>query len=492
MQHRTEYFLKNYLLNFKFRRNKLFIYPLQSTERYYRLRINIKDKSIIFNIIRTGKIEQPKRHVLINPHKSKMHTLFCCYGIEKVESSDGTVLKLEEGFDVITCCNGCGDIEVSIGVNLIDEIFYHLSAIEEYEKESYGKNVKSYYFKDSSEPINEPLVDDFYNLFTDVVNEVFEKFDISESIQRKLNTFSISLTHDVDVIKKNYYTTARYLFLLAAGFARKFDFYTIRKMRRYLMHNSDFNQISNIMHMEKGFGYKSTFFLYSNAAKDGFIAKVVDKFINPSYDIKNNGIFTNIQNAFNEAGCEIGLHSSYLAAKNYEFFQKEFNLLKNLSDGEIISNRDHFLNFSLAHTPLLLERVGVKCDATFYYNNICGFMRHKTCSPFYFYSHIDNRIVDVVEMPTVVMDSTLFNYLNCTEETAYKMSVEILNKVKKRNGVVCINWHNETSAPEYGWYSVYKDVLRWMKDSGASAYTIKEVYERLTEEDYDGAIINTK
>ena len=59
---------------------------------------------------------------------------------------------------------------------------------------------------------------------------------------------------------------------------------------------------------------------------------------------------------------------------------------------------------------------------------------------------------------------------------------EILDKVMERKGVVCINWHNETSAPEYGWYSTYQDVLRWMKDNGACTYTIKEVYDRLTSE----------
>jgi len=482
MGRKTKYFLKNYLLNFGFKKDKCPAYSLQETERYYRFGTNVRGRNIIFNIAKTRKLDVSEKCVLKNACKENTHTLLCCYEVR--EAGPGIPLfRSSKGFNVATYCKDVkGGIEVDVGVNLIDEVFYHLSAMGEYKRESNREKIQPYYFEGADRTVNEPLVDDFYNLFTDAVNTVLERFDISEGMQRKLDGFNVSLTHDVDAIKKDYRTSMKYLSFLVFTFARKWDFNAVRRMYRYLSHDSDFNRIIDIVHMEKGFGDKSTFFLYSNVVKKGLLSRVVEGFVGPSYDIRDSSVLADIRDVFNEAGFEVGLHSSYPAALNYELLEEEFDLLKRLSHNTVISNRNHFLNFSLTRTPLMLEKAGIKCDTTFYYNNICGFMRHKTCSPFYFYSHQDNRIVDVIEIPTVIMDSTLFNYLSCTDEDAYEKSIEILDKVRERKGVVCINWHNETSAPEYGWYSTYQDVLRWMKDNGACTYTIKEVYDRLTSE----------
>lgn len=490
MRLKTEYFLKNYLLNFKAKKDRYSAYSLPETGKYYKLKMTVGNKSIIFNIVKTEKLDAPVNHVLTSMYKEQIHTLLCFYGTR--ETGDGDVLFMSGNDLKIAACNidDKGNAEVNIGVNLIDEVFYHLSAIEEYNKEANGKDARPYYSGDAGKSTNEPLVDDFYNLFTDIINTCLEKLGVTEGMQRKLNGFNISLTHDVDAIRKNYFTSLRYLSFLAARFAKKLDFNAFGRIFRYLAHKSDFNQIINIMLLEKDFDYRSTFFFYSKAAKGGFSSRIIDKFIDPSYDMSSSA-YSGIRNIFSEAEFEAGLHGSYAAARDYELLMEELKLLKGLSRTAITANRNHFLNFSSVHTPLLLEKAGIKCDTTFYYNNVCGFLRHKTCSPFYFYSHTENRIVDVIEIPTVIMDSTLFNYLNCTDETAYKKSIEILDKVKRRNGVVCINWHNETSTPEYGWYSTYKDVIKWIKDNSATAYTIGEVYNRLVTEGFDGATVNT-
>jgi len=88
-------------------------------------------------------------------------------------------------------------------------------------------------------------------------------------------------------------------------------------------------------------------------------------------------------------------------------------------------------------------------------------------------------MLEVVEMPTVVMDATLYNYFNLTDEEAYKESTAILEKVRERNGVACINWHNETAAPEYQWHNSYRNTLKWMKTNRVSGCTIKDAYKEL-------------
>jgi hypothetical protein len=492
MSLKIEYFLKNYLLNFKTQREKGSAYLLQETDGKYGFKLNVGNRDFTLNIEKTRRLDVPERYVLMNLDKGETCNLLCFYEVRGI-GTGSTLFKSSKGLSIVAYSEGVGgNVEVNVGVNLIDEVFYHLSGLEEYEKECNGKKIRSYYWGDIDKTANEPLVDDFYNLFAEIINTVLEKLNSPENIQRKLESFNVSLTHDVDAIQKDYYTSIRYLAFLLFTLIKKCDFNAVSKMRRYFNHSSNFNRITDVMHTEEGFGYRSTFFLYSNVSKGGFLPRVIDRFIDPAYDITNGSVLTSVRDVFDGAGFEVGLHSSYMAARSYELLEEEFSLLQRLLSQTVISNRNHFLNFSLIHTPLMLEKVGIKCDTTFYYNNVCGFIRHKTCSPFYFYSHLSNRIVDVIEIPTVVMDSTLFNHLGCTEEEAYKESIKVLDKVRGRNGLVCINWHSETSAPEYGWHSTYKDVLKWIKDNGAHSYTIKEVYHRLKgDEAYNGTVVNT-
>jgi hypothetical protein len=88
------------------------------------------------------------------------------------------------------------------------------------------------------------------------------------------------------------------------------------------------------------------------------------------------------------------------------------------------------------------------------------------------------------------MDATLYNYSGLSDADAFEESKTILDKVRERNGVACINWHNETAAPEYQWHNSYKATLEWMKTNGVSGCAIRDTYRELVSEDHNGSVIN--
>lgn len=488
---RTDYFLRNVFLNFGFRTRCRVRLGSSDGSASYGIVLLMGERIITVNISRTAGEGTYREHELTNVMNNKVHGICCRYGIEDVSGVGRALMKGAGAMSVASFEDRGAEIDVRIGVNLVDETFHHLSALDEYQRTGGAHRPRGSYWSDEGkDDVNEPLVDDLYMLFADTLNTVFASAGICNSLERKLKTATICLTHDVDAIRKNRYTTLRYLSFLSTGVLKKGDLNLLGRMMQYMTVHSDFNQMDSIAGMEAGFGFTSTFFVYSKVAKRGFLTGLASVLIDPTYDVSAGSVLRTIKRAIDLSGIEVGLHCSYSAALDGDSFREEMAVLEACISGPVLSARNHFLSFSVIDTPLIQERAGIRCDATFYYNNVNGFLRHKTCSPFYFYSHTENRTLEVVEVPTVLMDATLYNYSGLTDAGAFEESRSILEKVRKRNGVASINWHNETAAPEYQWHNSYRDTLEWMKSNGLSGCAVRDAYRELVSEDDSGSVIN--
>lgn len=481
MNIKAEYFIKNYFLNYSFRNNDSYeIKSVAEDAQCYSFRFRLGVRAINISISKTKKFDPFQDYKVINTSNDNRFSVISHY--ECGRGSPGKPLfRFGDGSTAVGYISQSreGALDVYVLIDIVDEVFYHLTAVEEYKEECRKKNGGSSYFNNGKAVINEPLVDVCYAFFSDILNSICKLHCIDIQAQRRLKSFNVSLTHDVDAIRKNNISTARYVSLLSTNYIKRPNLKTLASIYQYLTYRTNFNYIQDIASLEKGYGLRSTFLFYSKSESDFLYKKALSRLIDPVYDISNDDTFGNIFGSLRKEGFEIGLHSSYFAANDASILRKEFNLLEKCAGAPVSSNRSHFLKFSVGNTPVLLEKTGVKIDGSFYYNNVCGFLRHKTCSPFYFYSHLENRILNLIEIPTVIMDSTLFNYLSSSNEDVYTRSIELLEKVKKYNGAVCINWHNETMAPEYGWYAIYEEILRWLKKNSGSTYTMAEIYERL-------------
>ena len=92
------------------------------------------------------------------------------------------------------------------------------------------------------------------------------------------------------------------------------------------------------------------------------------------------------------------------------------------------------MRFDIKSTWDQLIKSGFKIDSTFGYHNIPGF-RNGMCHPFIPYSVNNNSFLDIIEIPIMIMDTTLFKHLNLNHDNAFKLVKIIIDKVKKLNGI---------------------------------------------------------
>lgn len=138
--------------------------------------------------------------------------------------------------------------------------------------------------------------------------------------------------------------------------------------------------------------------------------------------------------------------------------------------------------FDVLKTVSVLEDCKIKYDTSLGFAEKIGF-RRGTCFPFYLYNFEKNKISQVIEIPLIVMDSSLSNtkYMGLSQEKAIEHIFDLINEVKKFNGVFTILWHN-TFFSNYkytGWKNVYIEVLKFCKANNGLLTNAKEILSKI-------------
>lgn len=177
-----------------------------------------------------------------------------------------------------------------------------------------------------------------------------------------------------------------------------------------------------------------------------------------------------------ENGWEVGLHGSFDSYDSPDLLLEEKNRLEAISGLPVLSTRQHWLRLSLKNTWRIQAAAGVKADTTLGYNDCVGF-RAGTASPFHPYDFDGEKKYQLVEVPMVLMDGTLFDHCRMDDDEALERSLEILGEVKKFNGCVAINWHQRTPSSDYKWYWVYQEILAWITENGGEGIPVSGCVE---------------
>jgi len=95
-----------------------------------------------------------------------------------------------------------------------------------------------------------------------------------------------------------------------------------------------------------------------------------------------------------------------------------------------------------------------------------------------------NKISAVLEIPLIVMDTTLRNkkYMGFTPEQTRDKIFKLVDEVKKFNGVFTLLWHN-TFFSDYkftGWKQIYLNILEYCNNNNALITTNRDIYEKIT------------
>ena len=205
--------------------------------------------------------------------------------------------------------------------------------------------------------------------------------------------------------------------------------------------------------MEKGL--KSTFFFIPFKDRPGMpLGGEPAKFRAARYDI---GRFKEQIRSLTRQGCEVGLHGIdawHDAAKGRE----ELEVIRGITEKQKIGIRMHWL-YSSDETPKKLEEAGVYYDSTLGYNEDIGF-RSGTAQVFRL-----PGTSSVFELPLHVQDTAMLltGRMGVSEPQAIALCGRLIEEVRTYGGVITINWHDRSLAPERNWDGIYRVLLGMLR-----------------------------
>jgi hypothetical protein len=283
--------------------------------------------------------------------------------------------------------------------------------------------------------------------------------------------FIACLTHDVDHIgiRNHKCDHTMFGFLYRATIGSLINFCRGRRSIRHLAANwmaafslpvvhlglaKDFwKQLDRYIEIERD--ATSTFFVMPTKGDPGHDAKGRAPAMRAArYDISE---ITDQIHRLMSARREIGLHGID-AWRDSNEGRTESERIRAVTGTSDIGVRMHWLYFD-EHAPATLEKAGFSYDSTVGYNDAVGY-RAGTTQAFK-----PVGVERLLELPMHVMDTALFYpaHMNLSAKQARRVIDALVESTSRFGGVLTVNWHDRSIAPERLWDGTYVELLENLK-----------------------------
>jgi len=155
-------------------------------------------------------------------------------------------------------------------------------------------------------------------------------------------------------------------------------------------------------------------------------------------------------------GVEMGIHPSYATFHSPGLFRSEVERLRAFFGNQRLGGRQDYLRWS-PRSWSDWDAVGLAYDSSVGFADHIGF-RAGTCIPYQPWLWAEQRRVDLIEIPLLAMDSTLYGYMNLTPEQALPLLRSLSERCRAVGGVFTVAWHN-TSLANFGYAAIYRALL---------------------------------
>ncbi|MBA7489488.1 hypothetical protein ES702_00022 [subsurface metagenome] len=431
----------------------------------------IKWQVINYSQLSTLKLRLPTIVISYGKHRLGIKFKHCIHiyesnffgkGYLKPESVPPLPLKRFNGLPAIYY--GCSDFDdfvrrsenlIETNIDIIASSFFILSRYEEIvlnKKDRFGRfpSTESLAYKEGF--LNRPIVNEYIELLWKWIDSFALGFK-----RRKFwgdEDFAVCLTQDVDNVKK--YKVYPPLLTIGSLALRHRDlrrvFATIVDYFKAKLGKDPYDNFGYIMKLEDKYGFKSSFYFMSGG--------------NTKYDASysiNDSYITSLIKTLQEEGFEVGLHPSFNSYNNFRMLNLEKRKLGEATESAIFGGRQHYLRWKTPDTWRILEKAGLKYDTTLGFADREGF-RCGICFPYKPFDVVENRVLNIWELPLIIMDRSLFNYQNLTPEEGFQRIKNLIDITKKYNGLFVLLWHNSSldrlELP--GWIQVYERTMEYI------------------------------
>lgn len=175
-----------------------------------------------------------------------------------------------------------------------------------------------------------------------------------------------------------------------------------------------------------------------------------------------------------ESGYELGVHPGYETFGNRTKLAEEVARLQEAAGVEVLGGRQHYLRWN-PDTWRYWESCGLRYDSSVGFAERFGF-RAGTGLPYRPWCFTENRELNLIEVPLILMDCTPVKYMRLTRQAALQRIQALIQRIRRGGGVFTLLWHNTPLLdPDYdGWYESLLDML-----SGARQYGVPPSREEL-------------
>ena len=389
---------------------------------------------------------------------------FCKFKSEKIPflfSPGGAIFNLAEDH-----CN--------IRKDIVAGGFYFLSCWHEYIMGIHGQRSSRVDFKQSLQYrwdfTEVPVVDVYAQVLLYALQQFCPEFirDINWAENKR---FVVSLSHDIDYWdywdKKQRRDNLQYnLSTLTKRPVNAIYKLIAHSIHKRLIHNP-WRIVKNIARDEAESGVGATWFLL--ARKD-------------FEDPRQNYLFDVVareQVLDNLGQLEIGLHGSPESAFDQDVLEEELDQLRALGF-DPVGYRTHYLHFDYQESFSILEAAGIKYDSTLGYWENVGF-RAGISFPFFPFNIEENRPFRVLEIPLIVMDTTLHSHkaMNLNPLRAARTLRRLIDMAERYQSHVSLLWHNTTFDPvDYpGWGKLYWRTIDYALRKKGWVTSLQKIYE---------------
>jgi hypothetical protein len=196
------------------------------------------------------------------------------------------------------------------------------------------------------------------------------------------------------------------------------------------------------------------------------------------YDVADSKVVRVIRWA-RDKGVEMGVHPGYETFLSPDLLDQQVQRCRNALGGERIGGRQHYLRWC-PETWVHWENCGLLYDSSVAFAERAGF-RAGTCVPYLPWLWSENRRADLLEIPPIIADMTLVEYMALNPDQAQAVVKMLIQRCAAVGGVCTVVWHNSRLVPPCGRY--YPGVLDAL--SSATNYDWQADWAELRQVSYN-------
>ncbi len=344
-----------------------------------------------------------------------------------------------------------GDKEVIFYGDIISSSFFMLSRWEETQNTDLDVHGRFKYENSVAHRhnfITIPVVDEYAMLLRQFLSGLFPNHSIG---RRK---YKVKLSHDIDDIRR-FAGIKQSVRTFGGDILKTRDIrILVKSLKQYKSSRSDpmkdpyLQAIYELAKLSRHYNVESAFY---------FMAAEPSAY-DSGYDLEDVRQCISYLQA---EGFEVGFHPGYHTFRDYNKFIEEKSKLDSVLGESYYGGRQHYLRFDVNTTWQYWARAGLKYDSTLGYAEHEGF-RCGTSHPFKPFDVAQDKVLNIVEKPLIIMDGTLQGYRKLSPKQALSSILNLMAKVEAVEGVFTMLWHNTSTGRVWApWYdSVYKAILR--------------------------------